>query len=40
MLSDEFRNRISEALKPMHREFVERDSSFARRIMNEGARLL
>jgi len=26
--------------KPMHREFVERDSSFARQIMSEGARLL
>lgn len=26
--------------RPMHREFVERNSSFARQIMNEGARLL
>ncbi len=26
--------------KPMHREFVERKSSFARQIMSEGARLL
>jgi uncharacterized protein len=26
--------------KPMHREFVERESSFARQIMNEGTRLL
>ncbi|HPC96294.1 MAG TPA: nucleotidyltransferase domain-containing protein [Sedimentisphaerales bacterium] len=26
--------------KPMHRKFVEIDSSFARRIMNEGVRLL
>ncbi len=26
--------------KPMHRKFVETDSSFARQIMNEGTRLL
>jgi predicted nucleotidyltransferase len=26
--------------KPMHRKFVEMDSSFARQIMNEGVRLL
>jgi predicted nucleotidyltransferase len=26
--------------RPMHREFVERESSFARQIMSEGARLL
>jgi predicted nucleotidyltransferase len=26
--------------RPMHQEFVERDSSFARQIMSEGARLL
>lgn len=26
--------------KPMHEEFIKRDSSFARQIMNEGARLL
>jgi len=26
--------------KPMHRKFVEIDSSFARQIMNEGVRLL
>ncbi|OHB66137.1 MAG: DNA polymerase subunit beta [Planctomycetes bacterium RBG_13_62_9] len=26
--------------KPMHRQFVETDSSFARQIMNEGVRLL
>jgi uncharacterized protein len=26
--------------KPMHRKFVEIDSSFARQIMNEGTRLL
>ena len=26
--------------RPMHREFVERKSSFARQIMSEGARLL
>ncbi len=27
-------------IKPMHRKFVEIDSSFARRIMNEGVGLL
>ena len=26
--------------KPMHQEFIERKSSFARQIMNQGARLL
>ncbi len=26
--------------RPMHREFVERQSSFARQIMSEGVRLL
>jgi predicted nucleotidyltransferase len=26
--------------RPMHREFIETDSSFARQIMNEGVRLL
>jgi hypothetical protein len=35
-LSSELETQIKDVLKPMHRKFVEIDSSFARRIMNEG----
>jgi hypothetical protein len=39
-LSDALRSQIGEALRPVHREFVERQSRFARQIMGEGVRLL
>ncbi len=39
-LSNALRSQIGEALKPMHREFVERQSRFARQITSEGVRLL